>query len=72
MNDYIVKLTRNVGIGSDIVNYFETRGCSVVYNNPDVLPKTLMVKSEKSIVELRSLMYADNVVIAPVGRLLDS
>lgn len=71
MNDYIVKLTRNVGIGSDIVNYFEKRGYNVVYNNPTVLPKTIMVRSENDIDELRSLMYVDNVVLAPIGRLLD-
>lgn len=72
MKEYIVKLTRNVGIGNDIVNYFEKRGYSVAYNNPDVLPKTIMVKSEKSIDDLRSLMYVDNVVEAPIGKLLDS
>lgn len=71
MNDYIIKLTRNVGIGKDIVNYFEKRGHSVVYNNPVVLPKTIMVRSESDIDELRSLMYVDNVAVAPVGRLLD-
>lgn len=71
MNDYIVKLTRNVGIGKDIVNYFEKRGYNVIYNNPDILPKTIMVRSEKSVDELRSLMYVDNVVVVPIGRLLD-
>lgn len=71
MNDYIVKLTRNIGIGVDIVNYFESRGYNVVYNSPTVLPKTIMVKSKNNIDELRGLMYVDNAVVAPIGRLLD-
>lgn len=42
-----------------------------MYNNPAVLPKTIMVRTEKDIDELKSLIYVDSVVVAPIGILLD-
>lgn len=60
MKEYIITLTRNIGIGKDIVNYFNKRGYYVTFEDTDVFPKTIIVASNNPIEELLSLMYVAN------------
>lgn len=69
MKDYIVKITRNIGIGKDIVNFFENRDCHVIYNNQEVTPRTIGIRTNLSIEDLMKLEYIENAIEAPVGRL---
>jgi hypothetical protein len=68
-NQYIVKLTRNIGDESDVVNYFKNRGLNIVYQSP-ILPKTIGLESDlKTLEDLQALKYVKNAKIAPKGRL---
>lgn len=71
MNGFIVGLTRNIGIGNDIVNYFEKRGYKVVYCKPHILPRTLIVETENDIEDFKNLQYVDNVITTSTGNLSD-
>lgn len=62
MEEYIVTLTRNIGIGKDIVNYFKNREVNVIFEDGEILPKTLIVSTEHDIRYLQNLKYVFNAV----------
>lgn len=61
MKEYIVTLSRNIGIGKDIVNYFNNRGFYVTFEDEGVFPKTIIVATNNPLEELLNLMYVVNV-----------
>ncbi|KON87378.1 hypothetical protein AF332_11445 [Sporosarcina globispora] len=62
MNQYIIELTRNIGIGKDIINFFTNRGYKVVWEDRDAMPKTLIIESSHHCIEdIKNLKYVSDV-----------
>lgn len=61
MNQYIITLTRNMGIGNDIENFFKNRGINVVREDRKTLEKTVIVETIYTPSELSELMYVGDV-----------
>lgn len=68
--EYIITLTRNMGIGNDIINYFENRECKIVFKDVEVFPKTIIVSAKNSIEDLRKMKYVGDVKEARESRLI--
>lgn len=62
MKEYIITLNRKIGIGNDLLNYFEKRGYEVIFEDREVLPKTIIVQTQNKYIEdLRGLKYVQDV-----------
>lgn len=68
MKQYIVELTRNIGKGNDIINFFRNRGYNVVWENREVMNKTVIVETpHKYIEDLVNLKYVSDVKEVRIG-----
>lgn len=67
--EYIISLTRNMGIGNDISNYFENRGCEIIFKDTEIFPNTVIVSTKKHIEDLKNMEYVENVIEARNSRL---
>lgn len=70
IKEYIITLTRNIGIGKDIVNYFEKRGCEVVFKDAETFPKTIIISTMNHIEDIRRMEYVGDVIEARQSRLI--
>ncbi|PAD70607.1 hypothetical protein CHH83_02050 [Bacillus sp. 7586-K] len=62
MKEYIITLKRKIGKGNDLLNFFENRGCQVIFEDREVLPKTIIIQTQnKYIKDLRGLKYVQDV-----------
>lgn len=68
MKQYIVELTRIIGKGNDMINFFNNRGYEVVWEDREVMPKTIIVETPHEYIEdLSSLKYVLDVKEVRIG-----
>jgi hypothetical protein len=62
MKQYIVELSRTIGIGNDLINFFNKRGYEVVWEDREVLDKTIIVETSNCLDDLLNLKYVLNAI----------
>lgn len=68
--EYIITLTRSMGKGNDISNYFENRGCEIIFKDTELFPKTIIINTNNHIETLKKMKYVEDIIEARESRLI--